>query len=96
MADNPFVHQFDNLQPFTKEEIEDNLRVVDEILHPPVTLEQFRQEFRQAHLAINRIENAINDIQIKLGPLIDLAQAIPDAMDANPMMKILLGKFSSK
>jgi hypothetical protein len=94
MADNPFAHQFDNLQPFTKEEVERNLQVIDEILHPPVTLEQFRQEFRQAHLAINRIEKTIIDMQAKLAPLIALATAIPEAMESNPMMKMLLGRMS--
>jgi hypothetical protein len=87
MADNPFAHQFDNLQPFTKEDVERNLQVIDEILHLPMTLEMLHDE-------IITTQKMIDILSEKLAPLIALAGAIPEAMESNPMMKMLLGRMS--
>lgn len=67
--------------------MENNLQLIDEILHPPMTLEMLHDE-------LVTTQKMISILSEKLAPLIALATAIPEAMESNPMMKMLLGRMS--
>jgi hypothetical protein len=104
--EDPFAHQFDNLQPYTQEEVDHNLQVVNEILASGKAYESAYESTDDStdeivsiytlRSDIEYLNKKLDSLRIDLEPLIALARAIPDAMDSNPMMKILLGKFSSK